>query len=143
MWPRAACVVPSSLSSRVCCRVQDGKLPLHCAALYNNSQAVIKVLLAAYPDAAKATTNGQPHKYGMLNGYLPLHYAAQYNKSEAVIKALVDAYPDAAKEKEVRCSRGRRVLCPLLSLLTCVCVAVCSMGSCRSTMPLSTTSQRQ
>ena len=35
---------------------------------------------------------------------------------EAVIKALLDAYPDAAKAKDnVRCGRGRRVLCPLLS----------------------------
>ena len=52
-------------------------------------------------------------------GFLPLHHAAQYSKSEAVIKALLDAYPDAAKAKGwVRCGRGRRVLCPLLSLLT-------------------------
>ena len=67
-----ACCALFSLSSRVCCRVQDGSLPLHCAA--------------------------------------------RDNKSEAVIKALLDAYPDAAKEKaDVRCGRGRRVLCPLLS----------------------------
>ena len=33
-----------------------------------------------------------------------------------MIKALLDAYPDAAKAKDnVRCGRGRRVLCPLLS----------------------------
>ena len=52
----------------------------------------------------------------MQYGQLPLHHAAQYSKSEAVIKALLDAYPGAAKEKgEVRCGRGRRVLCPLLS----------------------------
>ena len=57
-------------------------------------------------------------------GQLPLHLAAQNNKSEAVIKALLDAYPDAIKEKAVRCGRGRRVLCPLLSLLTCVCCRV-------------------
>ena len=49
-------------------------------------------------------------------GGLPLRYAAQYSESEAVIKALLDAYPDAIKEKDkVRCGRGRRVLCPLLS----------------------------
>ena len=42
-----------------------------------------------------------------------------YNESEAVIKALLAAYPDAAKAKNnVRCGRGRRVLRPLLSLLT-------------------------
>ena len=52
----------------------------------------------------------------MQYGQLPLHFAAQNNKSEAVIKALLDAYPDAIKEKDnVRCGRGRRVLCPLLS----------------------------
>ena len=49
-------------------------------------------------------------------GWLPLHYAAQNKKSEAVMKALLAAYPDAAKAKaKVRCGRGRRVLCPLLS----------------------------
>ena len=33
-----------------------------------------------------------------------------------MIKAVLDAYPDAAKAKDnVRCGRGRRVLCPLLS----------------------------
>ena len=77
-------------------------------------------------------------------GWLPLHFAAGNSESEAVIMALLDAYPDAAKEKgEVRCGRGRRLLCPLLSLLTCVCVAVCSMGGCRSTGPLGRTSQRR
>ena len=38
------------------------------------------------------------------------------NGSEVVIKALHAAYPDAIKAKtDVRCGRGRRVLCPLLS----------------------------
>ena len=73
----------------------------------SKSEAVIKALLAAYPDAAKAKDEF---------GRLPLHYAAINSKSEAVIKALLDAYPDAIKEKDnVRCGRGRRVLCPLLS----------------------------
>ena len=54
-------------------------------------------------------------------GKLPLHYAAQNNRPEAVMKALLAAYPDAAKAKDiVRYGCGRRVLCPLLSLLTCV-----------------------
>ena len=72
---------------------------------------------------------------------LPLHLAARHNKSEAVIKALLAAYPDAAKERddEVRCGRGRRVLCPLLS--PHVSVAVCRVGACRSTGPLRTPSQ--
>ena len=52
----------------------------------------------------------------MQDGDLPLYFAAANSKSEAVIKALLDAYPDAAKAKDnVRCGRGRRVLCPLLS----------------------------
>ena len=59
MWPRAARVVPSSLSPHVCvcCRVQDGWLPLHFAAGSTESVAVIKAVLAAYPDAAKAMNN--------------------------------------------------------------------------------------
>ena len=57
MWPRATRVVPSSLSSRVCCRVQGAYLPLHLAAMNNESEAVMKMLLAAYPDAAKAKDN--------------------------------------------------------------------------------------
>ncbi len=45
-----------------------------------------------------------------------LFRALSHNVPEAVIMALLDAYPDAAKEKtKVRCGRGRRVLCPLLS----------------------------
>jgi len=76
-------------------------------------------------------------------GELPLHVAA-INESEAVIKAVFDAYPGAAKAKDkVRCGRWRRVLYPLLSLSSRVCVAVCRMGACRSTWPLSTTSQRR
>ena len=46
-------VKASSYSSRVCCRVQDGMLPLHWATRDNKSEAVIKALLAAYPDAAE------------------------------------------------------------------------------------------
>ena len=149
-----------SHSSRVCCRVQDGKLPLHFAAQSNESEAVIKALLDAYPDAVKEKDKvrcGRGRRVfcpllslltcvccRVQDGYLPLHLAAYHNESEAVIKALLDAYPDAAKEKaKVRCGRVRRLLCPLLSLLTCVCVAVCSLGSCRSTWPLGTTSQRR
>ena len=76
------------------------------------------------------------------NGMLPLHEAAAFNESEAVIKALFDAYPDAAKAKsDVRCGRGQRLLCPLLS--PHLCVAVFSLGSCRSTVPPITTRQRR
>ena len=60
--------------------------------------------------------------------------AAENNKPEAVIKALLAASDAAASA--VRCGRGRRVLCPLLSLSSRVCVAVCRVGTCRSTVPL-------
>ena len=52
-----ACCALFSLPSRVCCRVQSGSLPLHFAAENNKSEAVIKALLDAYPDAAKAKDN--------------------------------------------------------------------------------------
>ena len=93
---------------------------------------MIKALLAAYPDAAKEKDEvrcgrGRRVLCPLLSlltcvccrvqgGNLPLHLAARYNESEAVIKALLAAYPGAAKAKTVvRCGRGRRVLCPLLS----------------------------
>ena len=54
----AARVVSSSLPLHVCtclcCHVQDGWLPLHVAAMKNKSEAMIKAVLDAYPDAAKA-----------------------------------------------------------------------------------------
>ena len=102
-----ACGALFSLSSRVCCRVQGGWLPLHCAAA--NSE------------------------------------------SEAVVKAVLDAYPDAAKEKcDVRCGRGRRVLCLLLSSPhTCAPCPLprpfsplCRMGSCQRTSRGRTLSRR-
>ena len=41
--------------ARRVCPVQDGKTPLHLAAQSNTSEAVVQALLAAYPEAAKAT----------------------------------------------------------------------------------------
>ena len=35
------------------CRAQDGWLPLHLAAAFKASDAVVTMLLTAYPDAAK------------------------------------------------------------------------------------------
>ena len=49
-----ACCALFSLLTCVFCRVQNGYLPLHYAAGSTESEAVIKALLAAYPDAAKA-----------------------------------------------------------------------------------------
>ena len=94
---------------------------------------VMAWLLATIPEYAK-------EKDG--SGDLPLHYAARYKKSEAVIKALLAAYPNAAKEKDssyVRCGRGRRVLCPLLSLLSCVLLCAvweAAAPHCRSVQPV-------
>ena len=132
---RRACATHAIRVFWVCCRVQYGNLPLHNAA-GNNSEAVIKALLDAYPDAIKAKTevrcgHGRRVLCPLLSlltcvccrvqGGLPLHIAAAKNESEAVIKALLDAYPDAAKAKDkVRCGRGRRVLCPLLSHLSLI-----------------------
>ena len=68
-------------------------------------------------------------------GELPLHYAARWNVSEAVVKAVLAAYPDAIKEKDnALWLRAARVVPSLLT-----CVAVCSMGSRRSTWPLRAT----
>ena len=77
----------------MCCCVQEGCLPLHLAAESNKSEAVIKALLDAYPDAIKEKAH---HRY------LPLHLAAASSESEAVIKVLLNAYPGAAKERNTR-----------------------------------------
>ena len=66
----------------------DGKMPLHFAAQYSSSEAVVQALLAAYPKAVKTTTKG---------GHTPLHIAAQYSSSLAVVQDLLAAYPEAAK----------------------------------------------
>ena len=90
-----------------------------------------------------APSSLSPHVCVPCAGWVPpLHWAAQYTNVRGDEKALLDAYPDAAKAKDkVRCGRGRRVLCPLLSLLTCV--LPCAAQTCRSTGPLTTTSQRR
>ena len=56
----------------------DGKMPLHFAAQYSSSEAVVQALLAAYAKAVKTTTKG---------GHTPLHFAAQYSSSVAVVRA--------------------------------------------------------
>ena len=111
------------------------------------------MLLDAYPDAAKAKENVLCVAAG---GACPLslsltcvcvavcrmgNYARSRTTSEAVIKALLDAYPDAAKEKN-GCVVAAGGACCALSLSPHVCVAVCRMGSCRSTAA-QTTSQRR
>ena len=66
----------------------DGKMPLHFAAQYSSSEAVVQALLAAYAKAVKTTTKG---------GHTPLHFAAQYSSSVWVVQLLLAAYPEAAK----------------------------------------------
>ena len=77
--------------ARRVCHVQLGRTPLHVAAQFNSSEAVVQALLAAYPDAVKATNN---------DGNTPLHVAARYSSSVAVVQALLAAYPEAARAKD-------------------------------------------
>jgi ankyrin repeat protein len=55
-----------------------GKTPLHRAAKYSSSEAVVQALLAAYPEAVKATDK---------LGRMPLHVAARYSSSVSVVQA--------------------------------------------------------
>ena len=67
---------------RVCVwrfRWQFGRLPLHLAAQCKASEAVVKALLAAFPEGAKAKANG---------GYTPLDMAMKENASEVVQQLL-------------------------------------------------------
>jgi ankyrin repeat protein len=69
-------------------KIQDnyGYLPIHCALWGEASYTVIKMLLEAYPMAAKKQTD---------SGYLPLHIATRVNMSEDILLMLVDAYPES------------------------------------------------
>ena len=67
----------------------------HREASGSESEAVVKALLAAYPDAAK-----EKNGFRGGSGRMPLHAAAEFNTTEAVVKVLLDAYPDAAKAKD-------------------------------------------
>eukprot|EP00588_Corethron_pennatum_P035410 CAMPEP_0194348274 /NCGR_PEP_ID=MMETSP0171-20130528/106445_1 /TAXON_ID=218684 /ORGANISM="Corethron pennatum, Strain L29A3" /LENGTH=1321 /DNA_ID=CAMNT_0039115603 /DNA_START=354 /DNA_END=4320 /DNA_ORIENTATION=- len=66
----------------------DGKLPLHLAAEWKASDAVVAALLEANPHAAKETDKA--YRY-------PLHLAAEYKASKEVVNALLKAYPEAAQ----------------------------------------------
>jgi len=77
--------------ARRVCHVQLGRTPLHVAAQFNSSVSVVQALLAAYPDAVKATNN---------DGNTPLHVAARYSSSVAVVQALLAEYPEAARAKD-------------------------------------------
>eukprot|EP00966_Prymnesium_polylepis_P292859 6763882-Prymnesium_polylepis.1 len=66
-----------------------GRLPLHVAVDNKASDAVVKKLLEAYPQAAAITT-GYDKK-------LPLHLAVRSQPSEVVVQLLLDAYPEGAQ----------------------------------------------
>jgi hypothetical protein len=82
-------VLPLITPAAARARDETGWLPLHKAAEYSSSVAVVQALLAANPEAAKATNN--------RGGFTPLHYAARSSISVAVVQALLAANPEAAK----------------------------------------------
>ena len=52
------------------CHVQGGNTPLHWAAAYSSSVAVVQALLAAYPEAATATDEvRRPHPAACIRGH--------------------------------------------------------------------------
>lgn len=67
-----------------------GCLPLHVAAIFNASKAVVVALLEAHPEASKIKDNDK---------YLPLHCAIKCKASEEVVRVLLDAHPDAIGEE--------------------------------------------
>uniref|UniRef100_A0A0D3J9G5 Uncharacterized protein n=1 Tax=Emiliania huxleyi (strain CCMP1516) TaxID=280463 RepID=A0A0D3J9G5_EMIH1 len=66
------------------------RLPLHAAAAYTDSEAVIRRLIEVHPEAARSRT--------AILGELPLHEAARCTSSPDVILALIEAYPDGVRE---------------------------------------------
>ena len=69
----------------------QGCSPLHYAARFRASKAVIAALLEAHPEAAKIKCN---------NENLPLHLATIGKASEEVVRALLDTNLEAAKSKD-------------------------------------------
>ena len=100
---------------------------------------MIKALLDAYPDAAKAKImrwRGRACCAPSLSLTCVLPCAvgcrsAGRATSRGGDKALLAAYPDAARQESVRCGRWRHVLCRVFSRSSRVCCR-CRMGGCRS-----------
>lgn len=68
-----------------------GRLPLHVAAEWCDSEECMRLLLQAYPAAAQEKSP---------DGFLPLHLATRWKRtSEGCIRLLLQAYPAAAEEK--------------------------------------------
>ena len=70
---------------------KNGKLPLHYAAAYSNSEHLLALLLAAAPAAARTRDR---------LGALPIHLAAQLSSSMALLAALVAAWPGGLMEPD-------------------------------------------
>jgi len=71
----------------------SGCLPLHYAARWNSSKAVVAELLKVFPDHAHVEC-----KHPEFSGWLPLHFAAKFNPNEAVVATLLVANPSAAQQ---------------------------------------------
>ena len=98
-------------------------MPLHWAACYSKSVAVVQALITANPEAAKAKDNVRrpsppslaaprasltpylvappsPITIHVQSGNMPLHWAACHSTSVAVVQALLTANPEAARAKD-------------------------------------------
>jgi ankyrin repeat protein len=64
---------------------EDGDLPIHTALSIGCSNAIIQLLVDAYPDSIKIA-----NYYGIL----PIHAAIMYNNDTNVVLTLIQAYPD-------------------------------------------------
>jgi hypothetical protein len=69
-------------------KIGSNHLPLHWACYNNASFEIIKLLVDAYPNSVKGTTDG---------GKIALHYSCVANAPFQVIKYLLDIYPEGAK----------------------------------------------
>ena len=68
---------------------EEGGTPLHCAAEFGASAAVVRALVSANAQAAIKRTGNR--------GLTPLHVAAEANASASVVEALISGNPEAAK----------------------------------------------
>jgi ankyrin repeat protein len=69
----------------------QGRLPLHVAAEWCDSEECMRLLLQAYPAAAQERSS---------DGFFPLHLATRWERtSEGCIRLLLQANPAAAEEK--------------------------------------------
>ena len=84
-------------------RAQGSRLPLHCAAENQASEGVTKLLLAAYPEAAKATDDVRACLVGVVVAVVLIGLACGALAVGGRARAAGNA---AARERLVVCSRG-------------------------------------